>query len=707
MRIFVFGMLLLLLSCHPVDVGLGSNAYSNLKYALNSGTAELVYSNLSVSQTKFSFKTSDTFTEDISIALTFESESLTSEQVFSDFNQKIIAAKGSKSFDWTLNLNSNLNSSQNLKFKIKIKDLNDKIQFTPDNFSFDFNINFPAPVISSPAANSYINNQNQRSFAISGSCITGDTVTLKVKSHIDTYQDTTCTNGSFNVTLDFILIDEGEVTLQASQTNQYGNTSPTTEISYIKDTLVKNITIVSNEHPLKYSTSSTANFDLAGSAFLAAAGENEATYSIFLYSEGTCSTKIGTSNISSNLFNFSVNLSGQQEGQKKFYARLKEASGSLGTCTDLNFNYYFTTKSIYIGGNFTNFDSITAKNIAKLNPDGSKISSITFASGSGYYDGTNDDYVRNILPVSGGNFLVVGVFSLYNNITALNANFIYPNGAMNSTYTLPTFNNSIKTTLQDNDNNTYFGGNFDFYYNGGNGPITRRAILKLDSNMNIDDSFTTNVNASDSFPPTAVVWTLAKDVSGIYAGGQIAGGQIIKLSHSGTVDNTFKSNMGLGFDGIVYSIKILSSGDLIVGGEFSQYNGTNCTNIAKLSPNGTLDSSFCANSTSLNLDSYVLTLEIDSLGKIWLGGAFSKKLTVLDQNGNQYIPDNFSTGFDSTVYVIKEYVDGKMLIGGDFSTYNGQNYQGLIKLNKDGSIDSTFQGNGKLPASESVYTISF
>lgn len=699
-------MLMLLLGCHPVDVGLGSNAYSNLKYALNNGTAELIYSNLSVSQIKFSFQTADTLTEDISIALTFESESLTSDQIFSDFNQKILVQKGSKSFNWILNLNSNLNTSQNLKFKIKIKDLNDKIQFTPDSFSFDFNINFPAPTISSPAANSYINNQNQVSFAISGSCVTGDTVTVKVKTHTDTYQNTICSNSNFNLELNMTLIDDGEVTLQASQTNLYGNTSPITEISYIKDTSVKNISITSSSNQLKNSTSSVNSFGLNGIALLSAASEDETTYSINLYSDARCFTKIGTSGISSDLFSFSVNLSAQPEGQKKFYARLKEASGSLGTCTDLNFNYYYTKKSIYIGGNFNKFDGTIAKNIAKLNPDGSKISSVTFASGSGYVDGNADDYVRNILPVSGGEFLVVGLFSLYNSTTAINANFISPNGTMSSPNALPLFNNAIKTAIQDNDSSTYFGGSFDFIYNGGGGVLNRTAILKLDANNNIDDTFTNNVFATGAFPANSIVWTITKDSSGIYAGGSIAG-QIIKLLTSGIEDNTFKTNMGTGFDGIVYSTKILPSGDLIVGGEFTKYNGTNCPKIAKISANGVLDSAFCSNSSILNLDGYVLAIEIDSLGKIWLGGSFTKRLTVIDQNGNQYTPAILNSGFDATVYVIKEYVDGKMLIGGDFSTYNGQSNQGLIKLNKDGSIDSTFQGNGKLPASESVYTISF
>lgn len=706
MRILVFGMLLLLLSCHPVDVGLGSNAYSNLKYTLNNGTSELVYNNLSVSQIKFSFQTADTLTEDISIGLTFESESLTSDQVFSDFNQKILAAKGSKSFSWSLTLNSNLSSSQNLNFKIKIKDFNDKIQFTPDSFSFDFNINFPAPVISSPAANSYINNQNQASFSVGGTCITGDTVTVKLKSNTDINQSTDCFNSSFAVSLNLTLVDDGPITLVATQKNILGNTSPATEISYIKDTIVKNITITSDANALKNSTSSVASFSLTGTALLSAAGENEADYNIYLYSDNSCSDKIATSAIISDHFTFPVSFNAQQEGPKKFYARLKEASGSLSVCTDLAFNYYYTTKSIYIGGNFNTFDSVSAKNIAKLNPDGSRISSISFTTGTGYVDGGSDDYVRSIIPVSGSNFLVVGLFSTYNNTSAINANYISSGGIMNAGVLLPLFNNSIKTALQDDDNSTYFGGNFDFIYNAGNGYLPRRAILKLDSNHNIDDTFTNNANATGAFPANSSVWTIAKDASGIYAGGSIAG-QIIKLSHLGIEDTTFKGNMGTGFDGIVYSIKILPSGDLAVGGDFTTYNGINCPKIAKLSASGVLDSTFCAKSSSINLDGYVLTLEIDSRGKIWLGGSFTKKLTVLDQSGNHYAPTFLSAGFDATVYVIKEYVDGKMLIGGDFTTYNGLSSPGLIKINKDGAVDQTFQGNGKLSGGESVYTISF
>ena len=42
------------------------------------------------------------------------------------------------------------------------------------------------------------------------------------------------------------------------------------------------------------------------------------------------------------------------------------------------------------------------------------------------------------------------------------------------------------------------------------------------------------------------------------------------------------------------------------------------------------------------------------------------------------------------IYAIKEQADGKTLIGGTFTSFNGTNTNGFIRLNADGSVDTTF-----------------
>ena len=48
------------------------------------------------------------------------------------------------------------------------------------------------------------------------------------------------------------------------------------------------------------------------------------------------------------------------------------------------------------------------------------------------------------------------------------------------------------------------------------------------------------------------------------------------------------------------------------------------------------------------------------------------------------------TGFNAAVYRIKVQYDGKILVGGTFIEYNGTSCNNIIRLNGDGSIDTTF-----------------
>jgi uncharacterized delta-60 repeat protein len=44
----------------------------------------------------------------------------------------------------------------------------------------------------------------------------------------------------------------------------------------------------------------------------------------------------------------------------------------------------------------------------------------------------------------------------------------------------------------------------------------------------------------------------------------------------------------------------------------------------------------------------------------------------------------------SSIKDIKIQQDGKILVAGDFTSYNGTNYSGIIRLNQDGSLDTSF-----------------
>ena len=193
--------------------------------------------------------------------------------------------------------------------------------------------------------------------------------------------------------------------------------------------------------------------------------------------------------------------------------------------------------------------------------------------------------------------------------------------------------------------------------------------------------------------------------------------RIVKLNIDGQIDTSF--NTGIGFeDGIVNSIAIDSSGDLYVGGNFTQYNGVNASRIIKLKPDGSRDTSFNIG-TGFNAEVYDIKIDYD--GNIWVGGNFTiynsdeniQYLTKLYKNGSPY-PGFINKTLNGRVRTIClnsiDIENRSVFIGGDFLQYSdgittGACYK-LTSLKSNGYINDNF-GSGEFFCSGcSVYSIS-
>jgi hypothetical protein len=92
----------------------------------------------------------------------------------------------------------------------------------------------------------------------------------------------------------------------------------------------------------------------------------------------------------------------------------------------------------------------------------------------------------------------------------------------------------------------------------------------------------TQVTGFNNYVCTIVIQTDGKVIIGgyfSYFNGAVANG-IVRLNNNGSLDTTF--NSGLGFNNHVSSIAIQADKKIIVGGDFSQYNGIWRNNIARL-----------------------------------------------------------------------------------------------------------------------------
>ncbi|MEJ2406513.1 MAG: hypothetical protein P8171_19895 [Candidatus Thiodiazotropha sp.] len=197
----------------------------------------------------------------------------------------------------------------------------------------------------------------------------------------------------------------------------------------------------------------------------------------------------------------------------------------------------------------------------------------------------------------------------------------------------------------------------------------------------------------------------AADGSGdIYVGGTFAtsngttSNRIIRFNVDGTLDSNFET--GSGFSSVVSSIVPAAdgTGDFFVGGDFTSYNGTNSNRIIRLNSDGTVDSGFALGS---GFDNFVTSIvqASDGSGDIYVAGNFTRyngieSNHIVRLNSDGTVDSSFAvgTGFDIIVLALAPASDnsGDIYVGGTFTSYNGTNSNRIIRLNSDGTVDNSF-----------------
>lgn len=182
--------------------------------------------------------------------------------------------------------------------------------------------------------------------------------------------------------------------------------------------------------------------------------------------------------------------------------------------------------------------------------------------------------------------------------------------------------------------------------------------------------------------------------------------KIVRLNTDGSVDLSFNAGNG-NFDGMILAIKGQSDGKIICGGIFNLFNGFVKNNLVRLNANGTLDYSFnigagfnYSTSSGTIQSSYVNTIDVTTDNKIIVGGYFNryknlvqKGIVRLNENGtkdNTFLVGSGTNEIDVIRKIYINPVDSKIYIAGSISEFNGLESSNVIKLNADGSTDTTF-----------------
>jgi uncharacterized delta-60 repeat protein len=365
---------------------------------------------------------------------------------------------------------------------------------------------------------------------------------------------------------------------------------------------------------------------------------------------------------------------------------------------------------IIIGGNFTSFNGIPNTRLTRLNSDGSIDNSFIVLFGA-----SSSNLVNSILIQNDSKIIIGGEFGEINGVVKWNIARLNINGSIDQLYNLGTgvsdpigsSNSVVNTTCIQNDGKIILGGRY-YTYNG--------VICGGISRINLDGSIDTTFNQGTGVGSFEIYCSAIQSDGKIILGGSFNSyngtlrNNIVRINPDGSLDPSFNTS-GTFPNGSIYSLAIQSDGKIIIGGDFTYLHSNNTVqskNIARLNSNGSIDLTFNPGSGANNK---IYALSIQSNGKILVGGSFStfngatkNCITRLNSNGSNDATLNLGTGAQGGVMDIKIQSDDKILIAGGFSSYNGISRNRIARLNLDGTIDGSFNpGSG---ADNTINTIS-
>lgn len=281
-------------------------------------------------------------------------------------------------------------------------------------------------------------------------------------------------------------------------------------------------------------------------------------------------------------------------------------------------------------------------------------------------------------------------------------------------------NSAINSVLVQPDGKIVLGGSFTTWSGA-----TANRILRLNADGTKDTSFSANIGTAAN----NAIFTMALQSDGkIIAAGNLTSwngapvGRIVRLNANGTRDTAFTTNTGTGSfqaAGTIYTILLQSDGKILLGGLFTRWDLGVAPHLIRLNSDGTTDAGFLANlGTGSNNVIYSMTVQHDtaqSVDRIILGGNFTtwngvaaSRILCLNSDGtrNTLFDTSVGSAASDTVYVLGSQSDGRTIVTGFFLNWNGAAATKIVRLNLDGSRDTTFDGNVAGGPNNNIYAVA-
>lgn len=180
--------------------------------------------------------------------------------------------------------------------------------------------------------------------------------------------------------------------------------------------------------------------------------------------------------------------------------------------------------------------------------------------------------------------------------------------------------------------------------------------------------------------------------------GMLAAG-VARLNTNGVPDQAFLGGKhGVGERGQVECLTVLTNDQVLIGGWFNSVNGVARTNLARLNADGSVDETLAVTCAGDYVTLYSLTVQPD--GKIILVGTFDfvngiartniARITQAGSLDETFAPVFIENDSAGEPYFALLQTDGKVIVGGAFTSINSVARTNLVRLNQDGSLDETF-----------------
>jgi len=336
--------------------------------------------------------------------------------------------------------------------------------------------------------------------------------------------------------------------------------------------------------------------------------------------------------------------------------------------------------SLLVGGWFDQIGGAARRRLARVLP------------GGGVDPGFVPDPGGNVyaIAVHGNAIVVGGAFTSIAGVERRCLAMLQSDGTPFPTFD-PQFNGAVMALTRDHSGRWLAGGVF-LHVDG----LQRRRAVRLLADGTVDPDF-----MDPAFDGQVTVLAVQHDGT-ILAGGNfqsvagVARRGVARLQPDGSLDASFDA----GLDGPAQHLLLQPDGRILLAGSFGSVAGVPRPGLARLHPDGSLDTSFAP--PAIEFDPGALALQADG-GVIVGGGEFA----IGDDRYRgvaRLLPDGrldpaFRTADASAVRTMLLQEDGKLVLGGNFTSVNGKPRHRLARLSATGAAWSVLDTD---PAADAV-----